>query len=115
MTMDAAVVIYSIAVGFALVCAALVPMTYAYLSRGEWRRHAYGRHLMGSDTLLAAMLVFYFVAAITDFPVLERLFGAGLMVGFGYLRIQRTRFMRRSSHVTGYAAPHPKDNPGGSR
>lgn len=102
MTEQTAIHIYRVAVAFALVGAILVPVTYQWYSKGEWRRHAYGRHLMGSDTVLAVILIFYFIAAITDYPVVERVIGAVLMAIFGWLRFQRARFMRKSTQSTGY-------------
>lgn len=102
MELDTAIYTYSIAVAFAFVTASAVPVTYQSRSKGEWRRHAYGRHLMGSDTLLAVILGYYFVASLIDFPVAERLVAAALMFTFGIYRIQRVRFMRRSTQSTGY-------------
>jgi hypothetical protein len=99
---DTAIHIYRWSVAFATLGALLVPITYQVYSKGEWRRHAYGRHLMGSDTVLASILVFYFIAAVVDYPVAERIIGAILMVTFGWLRFQRTRFMRKSTQSTGY-------------
>lgn len=102
MTQTVAENIYTVAIAFTLVTSALVPLTYQWYSKGEWRRHSYGRHLMGSDTLIVAILVFYFIASITDSPATERIIGAALMTLFGILRIQRTKFMRRSTQSTGY-------------
>ena len=102
MELDTAIYTYSIAVGFALLTATAVPITYQIRSKGEWRRHAYGRHLMGSDSILVALLGYYFLASLVDYPVAERLCAAALMIVFGCYRISRVMFMRRSTQSTGY-------------
>jgi hypothetical protein len=102
MELDTAIYTYSLAVAFAFVTSLAVPITYSRRSKGEWRRHAYGRHLMGSDSILAIILGYYFLASLVDFPVAERLVAAGLMIVFGLYRISRVRFMRRSTQSTGY-------------
>ena len=102
MDLDTAIYTYAIAVSFAFLTAAAVPITYASRSKGEWKKHAYGRHLMGSDTLLAVILGYYFIASWLDYPVIERIVAAVLMIVFGLYRIQRVRFMRRSTQSTGY-------------
>jgi hypothetical protein len=102
MELDTAIYTYSVAVAFALVTAAAVPITYSRRSKGEWRKHAYGRHLMGSDSVLVVILGYYFLASLVDYPVAERLVAAALMFIFGIYRIQRVRFMRRSTQSTGY-------------
>jgi hypothetical protein len=101
---DTARTIYQFAVAFALICAVAVPVAYQSYSRGEWRRHSYGRHLMGSDTLLAVILGSYFIMALLErVPSwIKWLILAGEMVVFGFYRIQRVRFMRRSTQSTGY-------------
>lgn len=107
---ETARLIYRWSVGFALACAIAVPVAYQHLSKGEWRRHPYGRHLMGSDTLLAIMLGSIFVVILTPWsPWLDWMLLSAEMVLFGIFRIYRVRFMLRSN--TGYTSTTPEREP----
>lgn len=95
--------IYRLSLGFALVCAIAVPVAYQWLSKGAWRKHPYGRHLMGSDTLLAVILGSIFVVAVGPWPTwVKWLILSAEMIVFGIFRIYRVRFMMHSQS-TGYA------------
>lgn len=103
METETARLIYRWALVFATLCALAVPVAYQWLSKGAWRTHPYGRHLMGSDTLLAVILGSTFFIAVVPWPTwVKWLVLSGEMVLFGIFRIYRVRFMYRSQS-TGYA------------
>lgn len=95
-------IFYSVSIFIALIAAASVPIAYAVYSKGEWKHHAYGRHLMASDSALTIILTLYFIASLIPTILLRLVVISALMIVFAALRVQRLRYMRRSILKAGY-------------
>ena len=105
MDTETARLIYRFSLYAALFSAIAVPIAYQVWSQGEWRRHAWGRHLMSSDSVLAAIFLSIFWIALTDYPLwVDYLIMTSFMVAFTLLRLQRIFYMRRSAESRGYEA-----------
>lgn len=74
-------------------------LTYHFRSHGLWRGSRWGRHLIGSDTMLAIFLTFYMTASFI--PDRRWIYGIGIALFIGYIwfRIDRSRLMLESQRV----------------
>ena len=72
-----------------------VVAVYQHRSHGLWRTSTWGRHIIGSDTLLAVILTFYLFASFMP-RWLVWLGGIVLLSAYIWYRIKRARLMLQS-------------------
>lgn len=69
---------------------------YHVRSHGLWRRSEWGRHLIGSDTVLSVILTFYICASFIPDKRIVYVVGIFLFLGYIRYRIGRSALMLKS-------------------